>query len=98
MNLGITLTDLVAALPDVAAQHARTSPTYALLEKAAAQAVKGSRLNQTEGLVARDQALDRREQRRPVERAGEAEEDGLVVGEGGLGAGLDERPELPLPG
>ena len=44
----MTLSDLIAALPGVASQHARTTPTYTLLEKATAQAVKGSRFGQTE--------------------------------------------------
>jgi FkbM family methyltransferase len=47
MNSGITLTDIIAALPGVASQHARTTPTYALLEKAAAQAIKTTRFGQT---------------------------------------------------
>jgi len=49
MNAVITLRDLLKMIPDVAAQHARTTPTYALLEKAAAQAVQNSRFGQTEG-------------------------------------------------
>ena len=44
----ITLADLIAALPDVAAQHARTTPTYALLEKAAALAIKNTSFTKVE--------------------------------------------------
>lgn len=47
MTPNLTLTDIVEALPDLAAHHARTSRVYALLEKAAAQAVRVSRFTQT---------------------------------------------------
>jgi FkbM family methyltransferase len=49
MNTRMTITDILDALPDLASQHARTSSKYALLEKALAQAVKGSPLSQSVG-------------------------------------------------
>jgi FkbM family methyltransferase len=48
MNSKITLTDIMQMLPDVFAQHARSSATYSLLEKAAAEAVAHSRFTKTE--------------------------------------------------
>ncbi|MEN9633879.1 MAG: hypothetical protein RL077_2283 [Verrucomicrobiota bacterium] len=49
MNGTITLSEIIAALPEITAQHARTSRTYALLEKIVAEATRTSRLAQTEG-------------------------------------------------
>jgi len=48
MNSKITLTDIMQMLPDVFAQHARSSATYSLLEQAAAEAVAHSRFTKTE--------------------------------------------------
>ncbi len=43
MKNPVTLAEVIAALPEVAAQHARTSRTYGLFEILSEQAVKGSR-------------------------------------------------------
>lgn len=48
MNPPITLTDILAALPDLVSQHARTTRAYALLDKVAGGAVRASRFTRTE--------------------------------------------------
>lgn len=44
-----TLGDIIAELPSICRQHARTSDAYALRERWVAEAIKASRLAQTEG-------------------------------------------------
>lgn len=48
-SLITTLGDIIAELPSLSAQHARTTETYAAREKALGEAVKTSRFTQTEG-------------------------------------------------
>lgn len=43
------LNEIIEALPDISGQHARNSRVYALLERAASQAVRASQLTRTEG-------------------------------------------------
>ena len=47
MESTITLTDILSTLPDLAAEHARTTPTYTLLEKTVAQTIANSAFAET---------------------------------------------------